>query len=61
MVRYSYSCKDVGFECGYQVNEPTKKDLWAKIKIHNRYAHNQFEISPEWEKKIENAIKETEQ
>jgi hypothetical protein len=34
------------------------KDIWAKIRIHNRYAHNQFEIPPEWEKKIGDSIQE---
>ncbi|MCL4356380.1 MAG: DUF1059 domain-containing protein [Candidatus Thermoplasmatota archaeon] len=58
MSRFYYKCKDVGFDCSYELNQPTLKDVWAKVRIHNRYAHNQFEIPPEWEKKIGEAIKE---
>ncbi len=58
MTRFSYKCKDVGFECSWEIDQPTEKDVWGKIKIHNRYAHNQFEIPPEYEEKIKAAIKE---
>jgi predicted small metal-binding protein len=58
MSRFYYACKDVGFDCSYHIDEPTHKDLWNKIRIHNRYAHNQFDITPEWEEKINKAIQE---
>lgn len=58
MSRFTYKCKDVGFQCSWEIDQPTEKDIWAKVRIHNKYAHNQFEIPEEWMAKIQNAIKE---
>ncbi|EQB67469.1 MAG: hypothetical protein AMDU2_EPLC00005G0305 [Thermoplasmatales archaeon E-plasma] len=58
MSRFYYKCRDIGFDCSWEVDVPTNKDVWAKVRIHNRYAHNEFEIPPEIEEKIKKAIKE---
>jgi predicted small metal-binding protein len=58
MSGFIYKCRDTGFDCSYEISEPSEKDIWNKVKIHNRYAHNQFDIPAEYEKKINDAIKE---
>ncbi len=55
---YTFKCKDIGYDCSFEFKAQLKKDLLPRIRIHTKYAHNIFEMSPEMQKKVEDASKE---
>ncbi|MCL5437741.1 MAG: DUF1059 domain-containing protein [Candidatus Thermoplasmatota archaeon] len=55
---FSYRCKDIGYDCSFEFRAKEKKDLLPRIKIHTKYAHNVFEMSPDMIKKVEDACRE---
>ena len=40
MAPYSFKCKDIGMECGFETKAKTKEDLTPKIVEHAKSAHN---------------------
>jgi predicted small metal-binding protein len=55
---YVYKCRDIGYDCSFEFKAQMEKDLMPRIRIHARYAHNIFEMSPEMEKKVQGSFKE---
>jgi predicted small metal-binding protein len=60
MTKYTYHCRDIGYDCSFEFEATEKKDLLPRIRIHSKYAHQVFELPPEMEQKIEAVIKQSE-
>lgn len=57
MTSYSFRCKDIGMECGFETEADAKDSLMEKITTHARDEHKMESISPDLAKKVEAAIK----
>ncbi len=57
MTSYSFRCKDIGMDCGFETKSDAKDSLMKNITSHAREAHNMNSISPDLAKKVEAAIK----
>lgn len=53
----SFKCKDIGMECGFEAEAPTKDALVQMVAEHAGKAHGIAEISPDLQAKVEGAIK----
>ena len=40
-------CRDIGFDCGYEVRAETEEEILKKATKHAQTAHNMKEISEE--------------
>lgn len=57
MPSYSFKCRDIGMDCGFEVKSDEKDSLMSKIGTHAKEAHKMDSISPDLLKKVEAAIK----
>jgi predicted small metal-binding protein len=57
MTSYSFRCKDIGMDCGFETKADSMESLMPKITQHAREAHKMNEISEELKKKVSAAIK----
>lgn len=57
MAMFSFKCKDVGMDCGFEVKDADKNSLLMKIADHAKTAHGMAEIPPDLKDKVVAAIK----
>lgn len=57
MATYSFKCKDVGMNCGFETSDQNKEGLMGKIANHAKSAHGMASIPADLMKKVEAAIK----
>jgi predicted small metal-binding protein len=58
--KYSFSCKDVGMNCGYEIrNASSEEELLEILMIHVREEHNSNEISRDVLNNIKRNIKKS--
>lgn len=57
MTTYSFRCKDIGMDCGFEAKADSMDALMPKITKHASDAHNMKEISADLQKKVSEAIK----
>lgn len=53
----TFACKDIGIECEFTAEAPTKDELMPKIAEHAKTAHGMETISDDVKAKIDAAIK----
>jgi predicted small metal-binding protein len=53
----SFKCSDIGMQCGFQVDAPSREELLVKIGMHAHEAHQMKLVPPEVLQKIQNSIK----
>ncbi|MCL5802888.1 MAG: DUF1059 domain-containing protein [Thermoplasmataceae archaeon] len=58
MSRFYFKCSDIGYQCSFETNAATEKDILPKIKMHHKYAHGFKEIPDDVMEKITGAIHE---
>jgi predicted small metal-binding protein len=51
-------CKDVGFDCGYEIRAETEEELMKKVAEHAGEVHNLTEISEEVVAEVKAAIQD---
>ncbi len=56
MTSYSFKCKDIGMECGFETSAGERGALMSKIGAHAKEAHNMHTIPDDIMKKVEKAI-----
>jgi predicted small metal-binding protein len=52
-----FACKDIGLECDFTAEAPTKEELMPKIAEHAKVAHGMENITDDVKAKIDAAIK----
>lgn len=57
MATYSFKCKDIGMDCGFETSHDNMDGLMGKIVEHAKSAHGMMEIPEDLKKKVEAAIK----
>ncbi len=57
MAKYTFKCGDVGLDCGFSTEAPTKEELMPLIAEHAKSKHGMAEISPDVMQKVNGAIK----
>lgn len=53
----TYTCRDVGVPCDWQVRGESDEDVMRKIREHARTAHNMEKIPADLEPKVRQAIR----
>lgn len=53
-----FACNDIGVECGFTAEAPTKEELMPKIIEHAKTAHGMETVPNDIKAKISAAIKE---
>lgn len=58
----SFKCRDVGFDCSYEIVDKNDDTIITKIKEHGKNDHkmNSNDFTPELLEKIKSSIKEAE-
>ena len=58
----SFKCRDVGFDCSYEVNDSNDETIITKVKEHGKNGHKMSpnDFKPELLEKIKGSIKEEE-
>lgn len=56
MTSYSFKCKDIGMECGFETSASERGSLMSKIGAHAKEAHNMHTIPDDVMRKVEGAI-----
>ncbi len=57
MTSYSFKCRDIGMDCGFETKANEKDSLMKNITSHAKEVHKMDSISPDLAKKVESAIK----
>ncbi len=57
MTSYSFRCKDIGMDCGFETKADSMETLMPKITKHASEAHNMKQIPEDLKKKVSAAIK----
>lgn len=57
MTSYSFKCKDIGMDCGFEATSEEKDSLMHKISSHAKEVHQMSTISDDLAKKVDAAIK----
>ncbi len=57
MTSYSFRCKDIGMDCGFETKAESRESLMPLITKHASEVHNMKEISEDLRKKVSAAIK----
>lgn len=57
MTSYSFRCKDIGMDCGFEAKAESMEQLMPKITKHASEIHNMKEISEDLKQKVSAAIK----
>ena len=57
MTSYSFRCKDIGMDCGFETHADSMDALMPKITKHAAEAHNIKQIPEDLRKKVTSAIK----
>lgn len=57
MDNYSFSCKDIGMNCGFTVSGKSMDELMPKISDHASKAHKMTTITEDLKQKITKAVK----
>lgn len=57
MSTYSFKCKDIGMDCGFETSAESMDSLMPKITKHASEAHNINTITEELKTKVTGAIK----
>ncbi len=53
----SFKCKDIGMQCGFEVNTPNADEILPIVAIHAEKTHGMKEVDPGTIEKIKKAIK----
>ena len=60
MPKYSFSCADIGMNCGFSIeNAGSEEELLEMLKVHAKSSHGLTSIPPEVLAKIKQNIKKT--
>jgi predicted small metal-binding protein len=51
-------CKDVGFDCGYEIRADTEEELMEKVAAHAAQVHDMKEVTEDVAAKVKAAIKD---
>ncbi len=51
-------CKDVGFECGFEIRADTEEELMKKVAEHAAEVHDMKEVSEEVAAEVKAAIRD---
>jgi len=51
-------CKDVGFDCGFEIRADTEEELMKKVALHAAEVHDLTEISDEVAAEVKAAIQD---
>jgi predicted small metal-binding protein len=51
-------CKDVGFDCGFEIRADTEEELMEKVALHAAEVHDMTEISDEVAAEVKAAIQD---
>lgn len=56
----TFACKDMGFECDWNISSDNKEDMMKEIAAHGMEAHGltEADMTPEMMEKVEAAIAE---
>ncbi len=57
MTSYSFKCRDIGMDCGFETSSNERDSLMTNIGNHAREAHNMETIPKEVLEKVQGAIK----
>lgn len=57
MSTYSFKCKDIGMDCGFETSSESMESLMPKIVRHASEAHKITTITDDLKNKVTNAIK----
>ena len=52
-------CSDVGVDCDFEIHGHTEQDILAQAAEHAKGCHQGTQLTPELQKKLKAAIKET--
>lgn len=51
-------CKDVGFDCGFEIRADTEEELMGKVAVHAAEVHDMKEVSEEVAAQVKAAIRD---
>lgn len=54
---YSFKCKDIGMNCGFDVKTDRQEELLPVIQAHAKSSHGINEVTPDLMKKVTDAIR----
>lgn len=57
MTSYSFRCRDIGMDCGFETKAESMDSIMPKISKHASEAHNIKQIPDDLRKKVSSAIK----
>ncbi len=57
MATKTFTCRDIGMDCGFEARASTEAELMDKIAEHAKKAHNMAEIDAGTRAKIKGAIR----
>ncbi len=52
-----FKCADIGMQCGFKAEAPSREELMMRIGMHACQVHNMSEMDQNTLKSIQNAIK----
>lgn len=52
-----FKCSDIGMQCGFKAEAPSREELLLKIGMHAADVHDMKEVQQNVLKSIQNAIK----
>jgi predicted small metal-binding protein len=52
-----FKCSDIGMQCGFKTQAPSREEILLKIGMHAAKAHDMNEVPENVLKAIQNAIK----
>lgn len=53
----SFKCSDIGMQCGFQANAPSREELLLKIGMHAHEAHQMMSVPSDVLQKIQNSVR----
>ncbi len=54
---YSFRCKDIGMNCGFEARADKQEELMPVIQAHAKGSHGINEITPDLMNKVKAAVK----
>ncbi len=57
MTSYSFRCKDIGMDCGFETKADSMESIMPKITKHASEVHNIKQMPEDLKKKVSAAIK----
>jgi predicted small metal-binding protein len=51
-------CKDVGFDCGFEIRADTEEEVMEKVAVHAAQVHDMKEVSEEVVAQVKAAIQD---